>query len=153
LFSSSFLPVALAAVAGIIIARAPASAAAPTCTSMVGSWKNQLGSTLTIKSINSTTGAVAGSYKSPSGTSGKTYPLVGWVNSAKPAPKADNVSVISLTVRWSDYGSITAWTGTCSAVNGTPTITTLWHLVSANSSFTWDHVLTNSDTFTPLATP
>ena len=137
---------------GLIMALITASGYAqtdPTCQNMVGSWDNQLGSTLEITQIDNTSGRIVGTYRSPSGTSGQTFDLIGWVNSQPPSG-GHNVPVISFSVQWGQYGSITAWTGYCEILNDVPTITTLWHLVRSNSDFSWDHIITNSDTFTPV---
>ncbi|VAW88805.1 hypothetical protein MNBD_GAMMA18-2219 [hydrothermal vent metagenome] len=125
------------------------NASQPSCNNMKGTWVNQLGSTLKIKSIDPSTKMLKGTYKSPSGTSGQKFNLIGWINSSEPAPDADNVHVIAFSVQWGQYGSITSWTGICTNNNETPTIKTIWNLVRSNSQFDWDHILTNSDTFTP----
>ena len=114
-----------------------------------GSWKNQLGSTLAIKQIDVTTGQITGTYKSPSGTSGQEFPVLGWVIHSAPAGK-DNVVVVSFSVRWGPYGSVTSWNGSYKLVDGKPVILGQWLLVRSNSDFAWDHTLTGLDTFTPL---
>jgi len=126
-----------------------ASAAGPTCSNFQGEWKNELGSTMSISNMNPTTGALAGTYQSPSGTSGQKFPLAGWTNKAAAQSGKDNVSVIAFSVQWGAYGSITSWTGSCKEERGVPTIRTLWHLASSNSQFAWDHITSNSDIFTP----
>lgn len=126
-----------------------ASATQPSCNNMVGEWINELGSTMNIVSIDSSTNMINGTYSSPSGTSGQMFPLVGWVNYMPAAPKGDNAHVISFSVQWGQYGSITSWTGICTSKDNTPTIKTVWNLVRSNSQFSWDHIITNSDTFTP----
>lgn len=126
-----------------------AHARQPTCSDMSGTWVNQLGSTMDITYVDPATNMISGTYISPSGTSGNEYPLTGWVNSLPPLPNGNNAHVISFSVRWGDHGSITAWTGTCTNVKNTPTISTIWNLVRSNSQFVWDHIYTNSDIFTP----
>ncbi|WP_082064844.1 avidin/streptavidin family protein [Xanthomonas sp. MUS 060] len=125
--------------------------AAPTCTNPVGKWKNELGSTLIVSEFDAPSGKISGNYISPSGTTGATYPMVGWINNA-PASKSNNRTVFTFSVRWGSYGSVTAWTGTC--IDGTSykpaVITTLWHLARGSSDYSWDHVLTNSDGFVAL---
>jgi hypothetical protein len=138
-----------AVIGAVVVLSASSAIAAPTCDNMQGAWVNQLGSTLNIQAINSATGAITGSYISPSGGGTTTYPLAGWINSKDPVSGQNNVKVISFTVRWGTIGSITSWTGYCQTVNGAPKLTTLWHLVRPNSSFEWDHILTNTDVFTP----
>jgi Avidin family len=118
----------------------------PSCTNFVGFWTNQLGSTMAISKVDSTSGLVTGCYCSPSGTTGTWFPLTGWVNSLAPNPPQNNVVVISWTVRWGSYGSITSWSGTCGSSG---TINAPWYLVRPNSSFAWDHRLADTDTFSP----
>jgi len=123
--------------------------AAPTCNSPVGEWKNQLGSTLTITAVH-TSGQLSGTYVSPSGTTGSVYPMVGWfANPAVGSTASSKLPAITFSVLWSNYGSMTAWTGTCDISGGVPTITTVWHLVRTGSQYAWDHMLTNSDVFVP----
>ena len=123
--------------------------AAPNCSSFQGEWTNQIGSTLSVSSVNPQTGALAGTYQSPSGTAGQKFAVTGWVNNAPAQPNGDNASVISFSVQWGRYGTITSWTGSCKDEKGVPTIRTLWHLATPNSSFSWDHIVSNSDVFTP----
>jgi hypothetical protein len=123
--------------------------AAPACNNLKGDWVNQLKSTLSITSIDASTGRIEGTYTSPSGTGGESHTLIGWVNSAPSSTGKDNVPVVSFSVQWGGYGSITSWTGYCSIRDGAPTITTLWNLTQANSKFSWDHIVSNSDLFTP----
>lgn len=128
---------------------AQASATQPSCNNMIGAWVNELGSTMDIASIDSSTKMIKGTYSSPSGSSGQQFPLVGWVNHLPAAPNGNNAHVVSFSVQWRQFGSITSWTGTCTNKNNTPTIKTIWNLVRSNSQFDWDHIITNSDTFTP----
>lgn len=123
-------------------------AAKPTCKKMKGSWVNELGSVMKIKSI-SRKKMIKGTYSSPSGTSGKGFKLIGWINDSVATSNGNNAQVISFSVQWGKYGSITSWTGYCLMKNKIPTIKTIWNLVKSNSEFEWDHILTNSDTFVP----
>ncbi len=125
-----------------------AHAAKPTCEKLVGDWVNELGSTLTIKSVGSN-GELAGTYTSPSGTSGSAVAMIGWTNSGQSTTSGDNARVVSFSVNWGSYGSVTSWSGTCSSGSGKPVISTIWNLVRSNSSYSWDHILTNADTFKP----
>lgn len=107
-------------------------------------WTNELGSTLTINSIDST-GLMTGTYKSPSGTSGDTYPMTGWVNAASPKKGMNHVIVVSFAVNWGKtIGNVTTWNGTYDG----NVIKAPWLLVKSNSLFSWDHTLTGFDTFT-----
>lgn len=124
--------------------------ASANCTNPVGVWTNQLGSTLKIAGWNPQTGQLEGTYTSPSGTAGDAVALVGWTNSSS-AGAGNNVLAIAFSVQWGSYGSITSWTGTCQkGSNGTASITTIWNLVRATSPYSWDHIITNTDTFTPV---
>ncbi|QRN42883.1 autotransporter [Xanthomonas oryzae pv. oryzae] len=115
--------------------------------------KNQLGSTLTITAVQPS-GQLSGTYISPSGTTGSVYPLVGWF--CQSGCWVDGIEQTArhhfFSVHWGNYGSMTAWTGTCDASGGVPTITTVWHLVRTASQYAWDHMLTNSDVFRPQMT-
>jgi hypothetical protein len=128
-----------------------ATAAGSSCSNFLGEWKNNnaLGSTLSISNVNQNTGALAGTYQSPSGTSGQKFALTGWTNSAAAQSGEDNASVIAFSVQWGSYGSITSWTGSRKVEQGVPTIRTLWHLARPHSQFSWDHIITNNDVFTP----
>lgn len=134
---------------GLSICTTGAYAASPTCEKLKGEWINELGSTLSIDKINSSNGSIAGTYQSPSGTEGKKHELVGWTNTAKAVPSENNATVVSFSVNWGKYGSVTSWSGTCSVKSGVPTIKTIWNLARSNSDFEWDHIITNSDTFIP----
>lgn len=123
-------------------------AAKPSCEKLKGKWENELGSTLKIKKVDSD-GKLSGTYTSPSGTSGNAVPMIGWANLTPSATTGDNVKVVSFSVNWGSYGSVTSWSGACSIKSGTPTISTIWNLVRSNSSYEWDHIITNTDTFTP----
>jgi hypothetical protein len=120
---------------------------------LVGTWKNELNSELTIRAVDKTTGAVSGSYRTvaQNGTSGDDYPLSGWVNHA-PANNQNHVVVISFSVRWGQIGSVTTWNGYYATVNNSPTIVGQWLLSRSNSSFEWDHILTGQDRFHRIVT-
>ncbi len=133
---------------GVFLVATDVHAGKPTCENLTGEWINELGSTLTISKIGKD-GKIDGTYASPSGTGGKPVALIGWSNSLSPKAGKDNVRVVSFSVHWGDYGSVTSWSGACSIKEGKPTISTIWNLVRSNSDFAWDHILTNSDNFNP----
>lgn len=122
--------------------------ASPTCDNLTGDWVNQNGSQLTISKVTAA-GSLQGSYRSSSGTDGTSFPLLGWTNHAAPIEGSDNARVVAFSVNWGSNGSITSWSGVCSVNNGTPAISTLWHLVRSNSQYNWDHTHTNTAVFTP----
>ncbi len=119
-----------------------------------GDWKNALNSTLRIKSIDPSSGAIDGSYISPQGTNGTEYPLHGWVNTKAPDSTSQfPVVVISWSVRWGTIGSVTAWNGFYAALpkdgtSKTPTIVGQWLLSRPDGNYEWDHVLAGQDRFT-----
>lgn len=114
-----------------------------------GEWKNELGSTLKIVSIDAITGLITGDYKSPSGTPGTAFPLTGWVNTAPPNSDAPHhVVVVSFSVRWGAIGSVTTWNGYYHSAAGKATIVGQWLLSRPNSQFIWDHILIGQDRFT-----
>ena len=125
----------------------------PSCESPVGTWQNEMGSVLVIESLDEESGMISGAYKSASGAGATSFPLIGWANDA-PADadkKLDHAQVYGFTVRWGEIGSITSWTGTCALVNDKPTLKTVWNLARPNTSYSWDHMVTGSATFTPAA--
>lgn len=114
---------------------------------LIGKWKEALGSTLDITAIDATTGAMTGTYTSPSGTGGNAFALVGWVNTAPIDPKApSNVAVVCFSVSWGPIGSVTTWNGYYNAKSAR--IIGQWLLSRANSQFIWDHIFTGQDQFT-----
>jgi len=115
---------------------------------LVGEWVNDLGSILKITNIDSSSGRISGIYKSSSGTSGKSFPLIGWVNYQNPQPATDNAVVVCFSVHWGQHGSVTTWNGTYHFEEQNSMIKTQWLLVRSNSKFVWDHMLTGSSTFT-----
>ena len=116
-----------------------------------GKWKNDLGSTLQIDSIDKKTGMIRGSYISPSGGGHKSFPLIGWVNTKKPDPKLkSNVVVLSFSVRWGSIGTITTWNGYQTISNNKPKIVMQWLRSVPNSNFIWDHVNIGQDSFSKI---
>jgi hypothetical protein len=117
----------------------------PNCANLQGSWKNQLGSNLNIQQVEPKTGALKGYYINYSSPSTK-FPMVGWNNT-----KPKGIPVLTFAVQWGETaGSLTAWTGYCENGSNGPTLTTLWHLTRSISAYKWDHIITNSDVFTPM---
>jgi hypothetical protein len=116
---------------------------------LIGKWQNQLEkpSTLTIQTIDAATGMLHGQYHE--GSTGADEPVIGWVNDAPPGT-GDNVRVLSFTVRWSKFGSVTGWTGYLrnDPKTSVPTLYMQWNLARCNSQFDWDHILANQDRFT-----
>ena len=118
--------------------------AQPDCSNLVGNWINLSSSTIFIKRVDEKDGSITGTYTL---ISGEEHALVGWVNKAA-GNAASTVPVIAFSVRWGAIGSITSWTGYC--VSGeTPRLTTLWQVAQSASQYEWNHIVTNSDIFTP----
>ncbi|WP_072437168.1 MULTISPECIES: avidin/streptavidin family protein [Burkholderia] len=132
----------------------PSWADTATCQNPVGTWRNELGSTMKISSVASS-GAITGTYISPSGTSGQTFSLSGWYYAApSSSPGLDQVTLVTFSVNWNNnsvsYNSITTWSGLCQVKNGAPTITALYYYANAFAQFPWKHVNVGQDIFTPV---
>jgi Avidin family len=128
-------------------------AKAPTCAQPLGKWNDETKSIVEIKTYDTATGAISGQYISPS--EGASWPIVGWINPAASSGKAgkgDHADVFTLAVRWGDFGSVTAWTGTCTVntKSGRAQISTLWHTGRPNANREWAHTLTGSEVFVPI---
>jgi len=123
--------------------------AKPDCSSIKGEWVNEKGSLMLLEKIDYKTGQISGSYRSSSGTEGQKFPLIGWINRLPVIEGKDNALVISMTVRWGKYGSITSWIGTCMSSKNGDYIETLWNLARSNSDYVWDHIITNKAVFKP----
>ena len=119
-----------------------------TINNLIGTWHNELGSTLKITSINPTTLQMFGTYTL---NSGNQFPILGWANTLPPAN--NHVLSLAFSVRFGSFGSITSWTGYLSNKKGVWTITTIWNLTRPNSDQPWDHIITNCDVFTPGPAP
>jgi hypothetical protein len=103
------------------------------------------GATLNITSVDVATGQIKGKWVPPSGAAGgKEFEVVGWVSSAPPREKADNVITISFSVSLTTYGSITSYTGYFKDNK----ITASWFNIKPNSAYEWDHISTGQDIFT-----
>lgn len=145
-----FVAVLISTVSVVVSAQEESDSA--TCENVTGMWQNQLNSTMIISHINSRTGLIQGCYCSPSGTQGEWFRITGWTNSQEPQEGKDNIIPVSWSVRWGDYGSITAWSGYCfDAEDGTPTISAQWDLVRSNADQRWSHRMTDTDTFMPAS--
>ena len=103
------------------------------------------GATLNITSVDSVTGQLKGKWTPPSGAAGgKEFDVVGWVSSAAPREKLDNVITISFSVSLTTYGSITSYTGYFKDNK----ITVSWFNIKPNTTYEWDHISTGQDIFT-----
>ena len=118
---------------------------------LIGKWTQHYtgmslqGAILNITSVDSVTGQLKGKWIPPSGAaSGKEFDVVGWVSSAPPREKLDNVITISFSISLTTYGSITSYTGYFKNNK----ITASWFNIKPNTTYEWDHISTGQDVFT-----
>lgn len=112
---------------------------------IIGVWQNQLNSTFNVSHVDDITMELRGTYSSPSGTTGLFYPAIGYVNwLPAPDPSKDSVTVVSFSVRWGTFGSVTTWNG---IMRDNGILIAQWLLVRPVTSYIWDHVHTGQDTF------
>lgn len=117
----------------------------------IGKWTQQMvgartgGAIIDITSFDSATGLIRGKYIPPSGpAAGKEFEVIGWVSSAPPRDKQDNVITVSFSVSLTTYGSISSETGYLKDNK----IFAMWHNVRPNTAYDWDHVTTGQDIWT-----
>lgn len=116
-----------------------------TPSNLVGTWHNDLQSTLKIANVNSATGQISGTYTIIANGQPQTFALTGYVNDK--AASGNHVVPVTFIVRYNAYGSVCAWSGFLAGSGAAMKITTMWHLVSANSSTIYNHINTGSDIF------
>lgn len=87
-------------------------------TALLGKWTQEMvgaatgGAVLNITRVDPATGQITAKYRPPGGPAGgQEFDVVGWVSSAPPQEKRDNVATVSFTVSLRTYGSITSETG------------------------------------------
>lgn len=121
--------------------------------SVMGKWKQEMvgartgGAIIEIASVDQATGRLAGTYVPPSGPAvGQRFELVGWISSAPPQEKADNVTTIAFTVSLAAYGSISSETGYLKDGK----IYAMWHNVRPNATYDWAHIATGEDIWTKV---
>ena len=118
---------------------------------LVGKWTQEMvgartgGAILNITAVDPTTGRITGKYVPPSGPAvGKEFDVVGWISSAPPQEKADNVITVSFTISLRAYGSISSETGYVKDNK----IFAMWHNVRPNAAYDWAHIATGEDIWT-----
>ncbi|NHK28749.1 autotransporter [Parvularcula flava] len=128
-------------------------AMAADCENLAGEWTNAEDGapTLVITEVEEISGHLRGQFTSPSGTAGEAFALTGWVVTSKDDRAEDVVPALTFSVRFTPYGSVSAWSGTCRALDGVPTIETIWHLTRSHADYDWSHQLTGTDVFVPVA--
>jgi Avidin family len=118
---------------------------------LIGKWTQEMigahtgGAIINITAVDAATGRITGKYILPSGPAvGKEFDVTGWVSSAPPQEKADNVVTVSFTVSLSTYGSISSETGYLKDNK----IFAMWHNVRPNAAYDWAHIVTGEDIWT-----
>jgi hypothetical protein len=118
---------------------------------LLGKWVQEMvgartgGAIINVTAVDPATGRITGKYIPPSGPAGgKEFDVIGWISSAPPQEKADNVITISFTVSLSTYGSISSETGYLKDNN----IFAMWHNVRPNTAYDWAHIATGEDIWT-----
>lgn len=99
-------------------------------------WVNANNSTMTLTSVDPTTGLITGTFVTGVGCGvGVVRPLTGFYNQG----------AITLTVNFQDCQSATSWTGQLSATGNQ--IVTLWYLAVSGTP-AWNSILAGTDVFT-----
>jgi hypothetical protein len=118
---------------------------------LIGKWTQEMigartgGAIINITAVDAATGRITGKYVPPSGPAGgKEFEVTGWVSSASPQEKTDNVVTVSFTVSLSTYGSISSETGYLKDNK----IFAMWHNVRPNAAYDWAHIVTGEDVWT-----
>lgn len=107
-----------------------------------GKWKNNLGSEMELEAL--TNGRVKGIYRTGVGQPAPTeeFELVGFASG----------DLLSFTVNFGKYGSLTAWAGQHTVENKVERIYTLWHLArnvkdAEEPKELWGAILAGANTF------
>jgi Avidin family len=128
-----------------------ANEAAPPFSYLIGKWTQEMigartgGAVMNITAVDQVTGQITAKYIPPSGPAdGKEFNVTGWVSSAPPQDKTDNVVTVSFTVSLTTYGSISSETGYLKDGK----IFAMWHNVRPNTTYDWAHIATGEDIWT-----
>jgi hypothetical protein len=107
-----------------------------------GKWRNDLNSEMDL--IVDMAGSVTGTYRTGVGSPGPTkdFDLVGFASG----------DLLSFTVNFGEFGSLTSWAGQHTIVGGAERIKTMWLLArnvedSSEPTSLWGAVLAGADTF------
>ena len=107
-----------------------------------GVWRNELKSEMELKT--NANGTIYGEYKTAVGAPGKTekFELTGFVSG----------DLISFTVNFCNYGSLTSWAGQLTTEDGVEVIKTMWLLArnikdADEHEDIWGAILTGYDNF------
>jgi len=119
-----------------------AKAAPPPAVNFNGKWRNELHSEMEI--VVDSAGSVTGTYRTGVGSPSSTeeFDLVGFASG----------DLLSFTVNFGEYGSLTSWAGQHTIEGGAERIKTMWLLAKnvedANEPASlWGAVLTGANTF------
>lgn len=139
----------LASAASVLLLAAVARAGDP-APNWLGKWHNEMCSEMEIKSVDATTGLVAGTFKTGVGEASKTqvFPLTGYANG----------DLLTFSVNWGkpDTGkgsdSLTAWAGQHTIARDRELIRTMWDLArnvdnAKEQTDLWAGILAGSDGF------
>jgi hypothetical protein len=100
----------------------PALAQQPTCQHPVGLWKAEDGGTITISSVDPSTGEIRGVYQLTSSAQNVSSPLTGWQS----LPGGADSAALALSSGNVSSGHVVSWTGYCRMESNGPTL----HLLS-----------------------
>ncbi|GFT22375.1 uncharacterized protein NPIL_79181 [Nephila pilipes] len=118
------------------------------CSDLSGTWRNELGSNLTITHVpNSSfiTGWYSTAVESSPNAASISSNITGIVHNFT---KAENRSLVAFNVIWRNGSSLTSWVGECISCNGEEKIYTTWVLRTLkNRKDKWMSTLINEDTF------
>jgi len=118
----------------------PYSASAASAPNLLGSWRNELGSTMTITSFDGTT--FGGTYTSAvsSGGSSVSGSLAGTLAG----------DAVGFVVNWKPaFSSVTSWSGLLLTAGDALIIYTLWHMADTpdKEADYWESILAGADLF------
>lgn len=115
---------------------------APLVYNFVGRWRNQHGSELNIEQVQN--GKIRGTFKTGVGAHepDEEYELTGFVSGP----------LITFSVNFGKFNSLTSWTGQHARPNGEDKIETMWHLArilpeKSEKDCLWAGIWTGADTF------
>lgn len=125
----------------IVAATSFAPAQAQTKLTSGTSYRNELGSVLTIDSIASN-GLMSGTYVTATGCSaGTPQPMTGWYYAGNTG------GAITFSVNWQGCNSVTSWSGQFNYQTGQ--FQTLWYLTLASAP-AWNGINAGTDIFVPI---
>ncbi|MFT7559376.1 MAG: hypothetical protein ACI93R_001286 [Flavobacteriales bacterium] len=118
-----------------------------TCDDVSGTWRNALGSTLTVNKIEK--GVMSGSFQLSPKIDSFQYTVVGVVNTKAKSEERSNVTAVSFSVHWDFLGSVGNWVGVCRGSKSNSKLELIGHQVVPNAGQVNEHVYTHQDVFYP----